>query len=225
MYEKTTWTTTTLISAEKMNHLETQYDEFKKILDSHNHDSRYYQKWICDSRYFWSGHMGAGSGADADLLDGYHLSEFLGAALPVGAICIWRGSAGTIPTGWRICDGGGGTPDLRDRFVCGGTLQEIGETGGVSTITTMGGTVSTAGTVLSTSQIPSHRHTYTDYYGSGSCYGPNYAACSTHGTDISRTTQSTGSNAAHDHGTFGVTFSSFQNMPPYYALYYIMKVS
>lgn len=39
------------------------------------------------------------------------------AVLPVGSIIMFKNS--TIPTGWAICNGSNGTPDLRDRFVIG----------------------------------------------------------------------------------------------------------
>lgn len=226
VYTKITWTSTTPITAEAMNHLETQYETFMTDYGSHNHDDRYYTKSQADSRYFWSGHMGAGSGSDADTLDGYHLTDILSESLPVGAICIWKGTAGTIPSGWAICDGSSGTPDLRDRFVMGGTLSQIGGTGGRSTITDMGGTVTTSGTSLSINQIPYHYHKYLDYYGAGGTYNySGYSGLSTTVTDNARTTGSTGSGSAHDHGSFSVTFNSFSNIPPYYALYYIKKVS
>lgn len=40
-------------------------------------------------------------------------------AIPIGCIVMWGGSVATIPSGWRLCDGTNGTPDLRDRFVIG----------------------------------------------------------------------------------------------------------
>lgn len=36
-----------------------------------------------------------------------------------GIICLWSGAIVDIPAGWSLCDGGGGRPDLRDRFVIG----------------------------------------------------------------------------------------------------------
>lgn len=39
--------------------------------------------------------------------------------LPIGIISIWSGSIATIPSGWALCNGLLGTPDLRDRFVPG----------------------------------------------------------------------------------------------------------
>ena len=36
-----------------------------------------------------------------------------------GIIALWSGTADNIPSGWALCDGNNGTPDLRDRFVLG----------------------------------------------------------------------------------------------------------
>ena len=44
-------------------------------------------------------------------------------SVPVGAIIIWSGAANAIPTGWSICDGSNGTPDLRNKFVIGAGLN------------------------------------------------------------------------------------------------------
>ncbi len=52
-------------------------------------------------------------------------------SLPTGIIALWLGALATIPDGWRLCDGAGGRPDLRDRFVKGADLlAELGTTGG-----------------------------------------------------------------------------------------------
>lgn len=55
----------------------------------------------------------------------------------VGIICIWLGTLATIPPGWRLCDGGGGTPNLsQSNYVKGaGSDGEIGNTGGAATHT------------------------------------------------------------------------------------------
>lgn len=51
--------------------------------------------------------------------------------IPIGTIVIWSGTLGTIPTGFRRCDGTNGTPDLRDKFVVGaGSTYAVGATGG-----------------------------------------------------------------------------------------------
>jgi len=48
-----------------------------------------------------------------------------------GMIVMWSGSIETIPTGWHLCDGTEGTPDLRDMFIVGaGTTYVPGQTAG-----------------------------------------------------------------------------------------------
>lgn len=49
----------------------------------------------------------------------------------IGCISAWQGSLGSIPTGWALCDGTNGTPDLRDKFVvCSGDTYNPDDTGG-----------------------------------------------------------------------------------------------
>lgn len=49
---------------------------------------------------------------------------------PIGAIIPFYGTS--APDGWALCDGTGGTPDLRDRFVVGDTTVGTGTAGGVT---------------------------------------------------------------------------------------------
>ena len=55
-------------------------------------------------------------------------------ALPTGSILLWHGSIAKIPTGYVLCNGDNGTPDLRDRFLVGaGNSYAVDDTGGAST--------------------------------------------------------------------------------------------
>lgn len=55
-------------------------------------------------------------------------------ALPKGSILMWSGSIATIPSGFILCNGAGGSPDLRDRFIVGaGTTYNPADTGGSTT--------------------------------------------------------------------------------------------
>ena len=48
-----------------------------------------------------------------------------------GAINIWSGTIVSIPTGWVLCDGNNGTPDLRNKFVVGaGDTYAVNDSGG-----------------------------------------------------------------------------------------------
>ena len=54
-----------------------------------------------------------------------------GGNVAVGSIMIWSGAANAIPTGWQLCDGTNGSPDLRDKFVVGaGSTYAVDDTGG-----------------------------------------------------------------------------------------------
>jgi len=51
-------------------------------------------------------------------------------------IAIWSGAIVDIPSGFALCNGSNGTPDLRDRFVVGaGSTYAVGVTGGAATHT------------------------------------------------------------------------------------------
>lgn len=67
--------------------------------------------------------------------------------VPSGAIIMWSGAQAAIPSGWVLCNGANGTPDLRNRFVMGaGGAYAVGATGGNTSVT------------LSESNLPSHTH-------------------------------------------------------------------
>ena len=66
-----------------------------------------------------------------------------------GMIILWSGSVGSIPSGFVLCNGSNGTPDLRNRFVVGaGDSYSVGNSGGSNDVT------------LSTSQLPSYGHSF-----------------------------------------------------------------
>lgn len=53
--------------------------------------------------------------------------------LPSGTIVLWARPVHQIPSGFVICDGTHGTPDLRDRFIVGaGSTYDPDDTGGTS---------------------------------------------------------------------------------------------
>lgn len=228
-YTKTTWSSSVAITAKRMNHLETQYEEIEYLVNNHQHDTSHYKKTESDSKFYHAENMGGNSSADADLLDGQHVSALIGTGLPAGAILMWSGSDGNIPYGWAVCNGqivnGYQTPDLRDRFVigAGGSLSP-GATGGSTTITPSA-TLSAGGHSLTVDEIPAHTHAYADKYVTGSVSRYCVTNTSKAGTETSRstTTAATGSGAAHSHPG-NISFSQNSNLPPYYVLYFIMKV-
>ena len=118
--------------------------------------------------------------------------------VPSGVIVMWSGAANNIPSGWVLCNGQNGTPDLRDRFIVGaGSSYSVGATGGSNQVT------------LTEGQMPSHNHSYGSAREAGNISFqpvPQWA-----GEVWSSFTNSTGGNQPHE------------NRPPYYALCFIMK--
>jgi len=48
-----------------------------------------------------------------------------------GIIALWSGSIASIPIGWILCNGAGGSPDLRNNFVVGaGDTYAVDANGG-----------------------------------------------------------------------------------------------
>ncbi len=72
------------------------------------------------------------------------------AGVPSGTIVMWAGADTAIPTGWKLCDGTNGTPDLRGKFIIG-----AGGAGGVP----VKGLVGSNTLALETNEVAAHTHT------------------------------------------------------------------
>ncbi|EMA57163.1 hypothetical protein [Halorubrum lipolyticum] len=143
------------------------------------------------------------NGRDGDVTGLFEASNYTPEAdthdpVPSGVITMWSGSTGDVPSGWTLCDGSDGTPDLRDRFVAGaGGQYAAGDTGGSDSVQ------------LTESEMPSHTHGTNAVSPGGG--GTNY------GTEFSQdhdpaNIEDTGGDEPHE------------NRPPFYALAFIMKV-
>lgn len=134
-------------------------------------------------------------------------------------ILLWSGTIATIPTGWVLCNGTAGTPDLRDRFVVGaGGTYAVNSTGGA---TSHNHAITVFGTALTTAMLPPHSHDAPPGTGGFVTLGTgsgNTVGGSTLGTSPS--TGLTGSGATHNHTASSAVSD---NRPPYWALAYIMK--
>lgn len=226
-YTKTVWLETSMSSADKLtalDNLEGMYGEAVSYIDAITHSERYYSEATCDGKYFTADNDGSGSGLVAKYLDGYTAEEIIAAGSPSGAIGMWSGSEASIPSGWLLCNGLNGTPDLRDRFVVGcGSHYTKGTTGGANTVTTSA-TITIAGHALTADEIPKHTHQWGDYYNE---YYPTLSHdrfwayyCAT--TTTTRQTGYTGSGAEHTHSASYAGDSDQARVPPYYALCFIM---
>ena len=168
--------------------------------------------------------------------------------IPLGGIIMWSGSV--VPSGWSLCDGSHGTPNLRDKFIMGaGNTYTIGAQGGETNHT------------LSANEMPSHdhsassgnenaMHTHTD---TGHGHGVNQAITSAYttqgplnwgarygapeiainqtgnvGVSIQIGSANIGTQSANHTHTVTVNANgggaAHNTLPPYYALAFIMKL-
>jgi hypothetical protein len=91
-----------------------------------------------------------------------------GSELPVNTILLWYGLPGDVGQGsladWHVCDGTGGTPDLRDRFIIGAGGGKVHKSSNAlgSTDTDDQGSHSHTGFdgyyALAVADLPSHTH-------------------------------------------------------------------
>jgi hypothetical protein len=227
-----TWTSSTVITAAKLDNLETQYDESYSYFTAHNHDDRYQTKAELESAYWYAGNDGPGSGADCDLLykasGNLHAASFYGLGVPTGIIILWYGATGAIPSGWALCNGSGGTVDLRGRFVVGaGNTYNPGTTGGSATFTAAG-TITVDAHVLSVDEMGAHRHSFMDNNGSPRGWTATGSTSMAIISTQNGTTPSAGSGSGHGHSSAegtALTGDAVACMPYYYALAYIQKTA
>ena len=137
--------------------------------------------------------------------------------VPTGLIAMWSGSNAAIPSGWALCDGSNGTPNLRDRFIVGsGSTYATGNTGGAdSKATSSNGDHNhdgnTGGHALTVAEVPDLN---TLVVGGGA--DPETVVEGLTGTGNAHT-HSISSDGAHTH--------TVDVRPKYYALAFIMKVA
>ena len=170
-------------------------------------------------------------------------TAFVRDIIPTGVITMWYGSIISIPSGWFLCDGTNSTPDLRDRFIVGaGTTYAVAATGGSANAITVTHThTATSTSTFTGTALGTHTHTATDAghthtvnnqtgAGYGQPGGQVTASSGNTGTGFASITVSSNS-AGTPAGTVATTVTNSTegasgtgaNLPPYYALAYIMK--
>lgn len=160
--------------------------------------------------------------------------------IPIGGIIMWSGTIAAIPTGWALCDGNNGTPNLLDRFIVGaGSGYAVASTGGANSV------------ALTTDEMPSHDHGGSTTGDGGHTHAGIRLGASTRADGISggdnatyvRVSDSAGagtgagtnpiiisstttSYTAHNHGIGAQGGNAaHENRPPYYALAFIMRTT
>ena len=152
--------------------------------------------------------------------------SFIGnGAIPVGGIIMWSGSVATIPTGWALCDGTNSTPDLRNRFVVGASSGTGDTTYPGLSVDATGGSADAVvvehNHTGSTSTISDHNHSVGGNVGSG---GNNVAFGSGYAADGGTTSDAGGHSHTLTIDNAGSSGTN-ANLPPYYALAFIMRTT
>ena len=149
--------------------------------------------------------------------------------IPVGGIIMWSGTDGSVPSNWQLCNGTNGTPNLIDKFIVGrGSAYAADSTGGTAdsvvvshTHTTNSTSKTLTGSIVKISEgfnvqgsatgvftkTNDGNNTVTESASTSPVSGVTFDGTHTHGTD--------------DPGVSGTN----QNLPPYYAIAYIMRMS
>lgn len=151
------------------------------------------------------------------------------AAVPIGAIIMWGGSVTSIPLGWGLCNGtvyGNITsPDLTGRFVVG-----AGQSPMAPAFTTQYGVGDMGGEEfhqLTIEEMPSHNHGIVKNPSNEQYSGWNFKAWGVLGSDANPPGVIEGgdpNNTVKDANGMAIPLTlPHNNMPPYYALAYIIK--
>lgn len=161
-----------------------------------------------------------------------------GALTPIGGVIMWSGSVAALSTlapYWYLCDGSNGTPNLVNSFVIGAGTDSAG----ISNTTVTGSNTKTGGSkdailvahahdfnATTGTDTPDHTHNFPTVGGAG---GGSIAFGGGSSTSTPTVTTS-GASARHQHAVSGTTATQGSsatnaNLPPYYALAYIMRAS
>jgi hypothetical protein len=160
------------------------------------------------------------------------INEQFSGVVPIGGIIMYKGAIADLPSGWSFCNGSNGTPDLRDKFIIGA----FADSGGQANTNVTGSTTKNGGSANLV--VPSHTHnpTVTDpghfhntrgtrQVQAGSDNSGPFVTESSWGTGSSQyATQSVSTGVNVTISTTGVSATN-ANLPPYYALAFIMRIS
>ncbi len=183
--------------------------------------------------------------------------NYVNTSIPIGGIIMWSGTIATIPSNWRLCNGTDGTPDLRNKFIIGASIDAttnyIGGSGGVTRAHTAieGSNLLTGGS--KDAVVVSHDHGGNTNSGTNDGAHSHGVTATTsgrftlHGAAAAAPTfvtpsyqlgggtmgiisegslSATSDNSAHKHAIASAGESGTnKNLPPYYALAFIMRVS
>jgi microcystin-dependent protein len=145
-------------------------------------------------------------------------------AVPIGGIIMWSGNPDNIPSGWVLCNGENNTPNLQGRFIIGqGNGYTHGGIGGTADASVV------SHTHTFTPSANSHNHITNLNVATSLVTGPTGQSAFhvIDGLSVDFDTLSFTSNDTTLSGTISLTGGNGigMNLPPYYVLCFIMRVS
>ena len=144
--------------------------------------------------------------------------------VPVGGIIMWSGTIASLSSSapnFKLCDGNNGTPDLRNRFIIGANADDSGVAkSNVETGTYSGSNIPKQSGGFKNAILISHTHTQTGG-GTADDGGSNVPGSTSGGTQSNISTTGVNVNNAASTTQTGCD----ANLPPYFALAYIMRTS
>ena len=171
-------------------------------------------------------------------------------SIPKGTILPWYGKSSDIPEGFALCDGAKGTPDLRNRFLVGaGSNYALGDMGGEDQVklsgTQIGNHYHYWSSMYSDGKSGNYRHSGLKLISFLNGYNAGISVDAPFPSGNKMVSFFTHNAIPSDMGTRRISSSYFasekmsyitsyavgtaaqeahENRPPYYALYYIMKL-
>ena len=174
-------------------------------------------------------------------------------SVPKGSIIPWYGDKANIPDGFALCDGTKGTPDLRNRFLVGaGDTYKLRDIGGEDQVTLTGTQIGNhyhywSSMYTSDPYSESYKRTglklvsfgydsnISSYFDAPFPTGKKMLCFFTNNANLSSVNMNARFISVSDFSSEKMEYitslavgtdakESHENRPPYYALYYIMKV-
>ena len=204
--------------------------DFKWHPENNEANTRAYQYYNAtssqDEYHFWQPRFEEVNGEEPTISELTRYVNSASGGVPSGTIVMWSGS--NVPSGWAICNGSNGTPNLTGRFIKAATTA--GSTGGSNTHS-HGHTLQGGAHTLTVAQMPSHSHQLDyDFFkmSRGGSYDNSfksyYGSLVQHERYASPPPLSNaGGNSPHTHPVSG-SINSGSNQPEYYSLLFIMKL-
>ena len=139
--------------------------------------------------------------------------DYVDDLIPSGIIVMWSGSS--VPTGWTLCNGNNGAPNLIDKFIMGCDLGDINTTGGSADAI-----VTEHNHAFSGDAMSPHSHTV------GAISSSQSGLVATNGYHYSGNITTSSVSAGIPTGSISTegTNGTNANLPPFYKLAYIMKL-